>query len=206
MQNGNIRAIAITISLVFSAGATALTMSKDQYHSAKRRLASEFDTGREACRSLSGNAIELCRAEAHRQYKVATAVLEVNYQPSRDGSYKARIAIADADYLVARRQCADQAAHVRNVCVRAARAIQIAAKADANALEDTSVMTRAANDRVDAARKALREADERMEVRNDTVTEKGNRDFQISEAKCEMLVDDARIECFKQAKKRLRRL
>lgn len=50
-----INAIAVAISFVFSAGAMAQSMSKDQYKAAKTGTAAEYKSARAACGSLAGN-------------------------------------------------------------------------------------------------------------------------------------------------------
>ena len=56
MNKLNITAIAAAITLVFSAGAMAQTMSKDHIKSGKDGIAAEYKSAKAACGSLSGNS------------------------------------------------------------------------------------------------------------------------------------------------------
>jgi hypothetical protein len=69
-DKSNINAIAIAIGLAFSAGVMAQTMSKDEYKSAKDGIAAEYKSAKAACGSFSGNAKDICQAEASGKEKV----------------------------------------------------------------------------------------------------------------------------------------
>ena len=187
----------MTMFLGFSIGVTALTMAKDQYQSAKDAIESEYTATKASCASLSSNARELCRAEARQKYIVATAALDVNFKLSKDGSYKSLIAIADADYLVARRICDTKAGNAKSQCLKVARATQIAAKADALATDESSNANRAIiNDA------AGREEEERTETRRDSAIDKRRTDYEIAKERCAILAQDARIMCVQESKRR----
>ena len=198
-------AITMLGFLAFGAEA-ALVMSDDQYRSAKRVLAAEYDANRAACRSVPGRSIALCKAEANREYHIANAGLEATHKPSRDGSYKARVAIADAEYMVARRKCDDKLGNIKRLCVKEARAILIADKAAAYASEDTSIAARAVNEKANAARKAMREEEERTEARKDTAAERRDIDLRIAKEYCRTMPGDGKLACVKEAEERFGRL
>lgn len=126
-------AIVIAIGLAFSVGAMAQTMSRDQYKARKNGIAAEYKAAKAACGSLAGNRKNICQAEASGKEKVAKAELRASYKPSENASYKLRLAKADADYAVAEGRCDDKAGNVKDVCVKQAQAIEVAAKADAKA-------------------------------------------------------------------------
>jgi len=197
--------IAMMVSLAFSADA-APAMSDNQYQSARRVLAAEYDANREACRSVPGRSIGLCMAEAHREFQIGSARLEATYMPSRSASYKARVAIANADYLVERRKCNEKLGDVKRLCVKQARAALIADKAAAYASEDASLATRAVNEKANAARKAMREEEERTEARKDAATERRDLDLRIAKEYCRTMPDDGKLACAKEAEKRFGRL
>ena len=195
------RVLIMAVALAFSAGA-ALTVPNEQYQSSRRDLAAKLDASRQACKSLPRSSIGLCRAEADREYQVASAGLDALYNHSSDGSYKARIAIADAEYRVARRKCDGKEGDVKRFCLNHARAAQIAAKAVANSPEDTSIMKRALDQKADVARKELREEEERTEGRKDPASAKRNTELHISMERCETLPDYDRLVCVSEAGKR----
>ena len=194
-------ALIMTMALAFSVGA-APTLPNQQYQSARRHLAAELDTSRQACKSLPRSSIGLCSAEAVRDYQVASAALDAFYNPSGDGGYKARVAIANAEYLVARRTCDGKEGNVKRFCLSYARAAQIAAKAVAHSPEDTSIMKLALDKRANVARKRMREEEERTEGRHDSISAKRNTELDISMERCETLLDHDRPACFSEAVKR----
>src|SRR5688572_28290503 len=102
MNKLNINVIAIAIGLAFTTGAMAQNMSKEQYKSGKDSIAAEYKSANAACGSLSGNAKDICKAEASGKEKVSLSMLDAENKPSVDASYKVRVARADADYSVAK--------------------------------------------------------------------------------------------------------
>jgi hypothetical protein len=133
MKTFNIKLIAIAIGLAFSVGATAQTMSRDQYKAGKKVIAADFITAKAACESVSGNAKDICQVDASGKERVARAELRTRYKPSENTSYKLRVVQADADLAVAREKCDDKADNVKDVCEKQAKAVEVAAKADAKA-------------------------------------------------------------------------
>ena len=66
-------AIAAAISVSFSAGAMAANMSKSDYKAGNVRIAAEYKSAKAGCRILSGNANDVCMAEAKGKSNVAAA-------------------------------------------------------------------------------------------------------------------------------------
>ena len=141
MNKLNINAIALAVTLAFSAGAMAEGMSKVDYKAGKDKIAAMYKTDKAACSSLSGNASDICKAEAKGKEKVAAAELEASYQPTSKHRYQARVAKADADYDVAKEKCDDLSGNTKDVCVKEAKAAQTAAIADAKTQMKTSDAT-----------------------------------------------------------------
>ncbi len=132
MHKPDIAAIAAAIALVFSAGAVAApSMSKAEYKAHKDRIAAEYKTARANCDALSGNAKDVCRAEARGKERVEKAELEVDYKPGPTTRYYLTVARANAEYAVAREKCDDQAGNDRKVCLQKAKAAQAYARTDA---------------------------------------------------------------------------
>src|SRR4029077_20662599 len=67
------QAVLIAISMMASSAVLADNMSKDSYKAAKDRVESEYKTDKANCKSLSGNAKDICMAEASGKEKVAKA-------------------------------------------------------------------------------------------------------------------------------------
>ena len=74
-----VHSIAVAVSLAFSAGASAQSMSKADYQSAKDSIAAEYKSAKAACESMSGNAEDTCKAEAKSKRKAARAELEARH-------------------------------------------------------------------------------------------------------------------------------
>ena len=200
MNKFNLSAVAIAIGLAFSTGAMAQSMSKETYKSGKDTVAAEYKSAKLACKAASGNARDICKAEAAGREKVARAELEAKYRPSHDTTYKVRVARADADYAVAREKCDDLAGNLKDVCVKEAKAMSVAAKADAKSqLKVSDANFDAAATSAKATRKAN---DQGIDARTDAAADKRNADYAVAKEKCDGLAGDAKSDCVKAAKVR----
>ena len=133
MNKFSVHAIAVAIGLVFSVGATAQSMSKADYKSAKDGIAADYKSAKTACASMAGNAKDICQAEAKGKEKVAKAELEQRHAPSNNNRYAVSIAKANADYSVAKEKCDDRSGNDKMACVKEAKAAESRATADAKA-------------------------------------------------------------------------
>ena len=191
---------AIAIGLAFSAGAGAQTMSKDQYQSGKDGIAADYKAAKASCGSLSGNANDICTAEASGRENVAKAQLEAEYKPSLNARYAVRVARADADYSVARERCDDKAGNVKDVCVQEAKAAAVAAKADAKAWMKTG---KANEDAAATAATANNKANQKgADARSDAASDKRDADYAVAKEKCGAFAGDAKSNCMSEAKAR----
>jgi osmotically-inducible protein OsmY len=133
MNRINMTAIAAAITLAFSAGTMAQSLSKDEYKADKSKIKAEYKTAKASCGSLAANAKDVCVAEAKGKEKVAKAELEARYEPSDKASHKVKIAKAEADYAVAKEKCDDKAGNDKKDCVKEAKAVEAQAKAETKA-------------------------------------------------------------------------
>jgi hypothetical protein len=125
--------IAIISGLALSTGAMAEpTMTKDAYKAEKERIKDDYKADKARCGSFSGNAKDICLAEAEGKEDVAEADLEARYKPSKASHKKAAIAKAEADYKVAKEKCDDQSGNAKDVCLKDAKATEAAEKANAS--------------------------------------------------------------------------
>ena len=200
MKKLNMTAIAAAVAFAFSTGAMAQTLSKDQFQSAKADIAAEYKAARAGCDSFSANAKDVCLAEAKGKENVNKAELDARYKPSENASYKVRVAMAGADYLVAREKCDDSAGNVKDVCVKEAKAAETAAKADAKAQLKIANANQVAADKTAAAR--TKASEKRTAARQDAATDKRNADYAVAKEKCDTFADDAEAACIKDAKAR----
>ena len=102
MKKNHLTSLTAVILLAFSAGAMAQTMSKSEYKASKNSISAEYKATKQKCGSLSGNANDICEAEAKGNDNIAKAELEAQYEPSEKARYTAWVAKADAHYTVAK--------------------------------------------------------------------------------------------------------
>lgn len=138
-------AVTLATCLIFSVTAMAESMTRNQYLSQKKSIKSEYKSAQAVCDSLTGNANDICIAEAKGNSSIANAELKFNYKPSAKSRFGLSIAKADAEYAVTAEKCNDMAVKARGVCVKEARAIQIQQINDAKVQAKTMKPNTAAN-------------------------------------------------------------
>ena len=209
MNTINIKALAIAVSLAFSAGAMAQTLTKSEYQAGKDKISGEYEAARATCTSLSGNANDVCVAEAKGQDKVARAELSATYQPSVKNTYKVSVAKAEAVYAVANERCDDKSGNVKDVCVKEAKAAQAAAKADAEVQLKTSDANAKANEKTGAAQEKADKAgvdarkdaaEDKRDARKDAAEDKSDAQYAVAKEKCDALSGAAKDSCLSEAK------
>lgn len=174
-------AITLAIGLALSGGASAANMSKNEYKAAKDSIAAAYKSDKGNCKSMSGNAKNICMAEASGKEKVAKAELEANYKPSDKAHRKVRDEKVEANYRVAMGKCNDKGGNLKDVCVKEAKAAMKSAKADAKA-----------NKKVDKARK-------------DAIEDKREAEYSVAKEKCEAMAGAAKDSCMADAKARYKK-
>lgn len=188
MKQSSINVLALAVSFAFSAGALAANLSPDDYKAGKDKCAAEYKAEKAACKSFSGNAEDICVAEAKGREKVARADLEASYKPSVNNRYKVSVAVAEAAYAVARERCDDKAGTAKGVCVEEAKAAQTTAKADAKAqmkVADANAVARGKN----------------AEARKDAAASTNDAQYGVAKEKCDTYAGEAKDHCLAQAKK-----
>lgn len=198
MNKANICAIAFGLAL--SAGAMAQSMNKDDYKARKAVITADFKSAKAACKSFSANAKDICMVEAAGKEKVSRAELEAAYKPGQKTIYNARVAMANADYAVAKEKCDDQAGNMKAVCVKEAKAVQTSARANAKAQMKIAVardvaITTSANAR-------LKSSDKAADARKEAATDKRDADYAVAKEKCDAFAGDAKARCMTDAKAR----
>lgn len=124
------------LSLLAAASlATAQTsqMSKEDYSAAKARVEAEGDRAEAQCKTMQGNAKDICEKEAEGKEKVAKAELEQQYKPSAGNARKVQEAKVDTEYDLAKEKCEDQNGSAKNACEKEAKAQQARGKAQLKA-------------------------------------------------------------------------
>ena len=198
MKNSKISVITLAMGLTFSVGAMAEGMSKEQYKSFEKNIEAEYKVSKAGCDSLSGNANDICVAEAKGKQSVAKADLEASYKPSVKARYKAAIAKADADYSVAIEKCDDKGGNDKDVCVKEAKAEKVHGMADAKAQMKTAEAGIVAHEKsVDANATA---SEKSVDARNDAAVDKRDADYTVAKEKCDVLAGEAKDRCISDAK------
>ncbi len=187
MNTPNIHAIALAVSLTFSAGAMAQNVSKDDYLSVKDKIAADYKLAKVSCDSLSGNPNDICMAGAKGNEKVALAELEAGYKPTAESRYQARVARADAEYELAKERCDDRAGNTKDVCMKEAKSVETAAKADATAQMKTADANTTASEKSADARK-------------DATEDKLGAQYKVAKEKCDTYAGNAKDICVNEAK------
>lgn len=180
--------LAVACAAAFATAAQAATpMTKSEYNAAKDQAEATYKVEKKKCDSLSGNAEDICEAEAKANKMRAEADAKAAYKHTRDVYYDQKVAHADADYLVAKEKCDDLAGNTKDVCVKEAKAAQTKAKADAKAEMKSA--------------KANGEArSESSDAKHEATEEKREADYKVQIERCDSLAGDAKDACVKHAK------
>jgi len=168
----------VVFGLAFPTLAVGAAMSSSEYSAAKDRATTEYKSARAKCNSLSGHPKEVCIAEATAAEKKAKAEAEAQYKNTDKAHRDARIAIAEAEYDVAKARCGAKAGNDKDVCIKEAKAAETRAIADAKAMQ-----------KVAAARAEAR--DEKMDA-----------DYKVAVEKCDVYSGAAKDSCVNAAKAR----
>ena len=166
---------------------TSTPMSKDSYTMAKKNADAQYKHDKEGCSALSGNAKDICVAEAKGKHNVATAEAEAAFKNTPKAREKARIAHAEASYDVAIEKCDDLAGNRKDVCVKEAKAEFVKGKADAKV------------DRVEADTRqeaAAKQSDASKEANAD----KRDAEYKVAIEKCDALAGPAKDACVSKVK------
>ena len=95
--------------------------SKANYDQAVKDADAQYKVAKQTCSSLSGNAKDICLAEAKGKNSVAKADAEAAYKNTAKARENARVVHAQAIYDVAKEKCDDLAGNPKDVCVKEAK-------------------------------------------------------------------------------------
>jgi hypothetical protein len=170
-----------------AAAKPAAPISKDAYDTIVKNADAQYKTEKDACASRSGNAKDICLAEAKGKEKVAKADAEAAYKNTPKEREEARVTRAEATYDVAKEKCDELSGNPKDVCVKEANAALVKAKADAK------VDRVAAETRRDAETK-------QVDARNEATKDKRDADYKVAIEKCDALAGGAKDTCVSSAK------
>jgi hypothetical protein len=191
MEKFHTIAISAVITLALGTGVVAENLSKDDYKAARDRIETTYRADKRRCDSMSGNAKDICSAEAVGREKLGKAELEARHNPTNEMRYEAQVVKAETDYEVAKEKCDDLNGNMNEVCLKEAEAARTSAKADARAeLEITAAYSNDDEEAVSESKEAYREA----------ADEKNEAEFELAAQKCQDFDGPARKLCLDNAK------
>ena len=160
--------LAAGTAFIVSITANAATdAAKDSYKAAKDMADATYKTARAHCDSMTGNSKDVCIEDAKAARTRAKAEAEAQYKNTDKARADARKEIADADYDVAKAKCDSKNGNDKDVCMKEAKAAQVAATANAKADKKVSETRKDANeDKREAAYKVAREKCDSMAGQN----------------------------------------
>lgn len=129
--------LTITLTAAIGAAFAAPVYAQDQdaagYKSLTVKAAADYKAARAACGSSTGNAKQICLAEAKVERTRADADAASQHNNAPKTLSKARSDVVNAEYDLAKAKCADSTGAERTSCLRDAKTTQTAALADAKA-------------------------------------------------------------------------
>ena len=171
----------MTMMIVAQFTLAAPIQKRTDYSGAVDRASAVYKDARAKCDALKDNPKDVCVAEAKAAEKRAKAEAEANYKGTVKARTDARIANADADYMVASAKCDAQTGNEKNVCITEAKAKQTKAIADAKANKTA--------------------ADAHADAREDT----RDAEYKVALAKCDAQSGTAKDSCVNSAKSTFRK-
>jgi osmotically-inducible protein OsmY len=167
--------------LLFLVMATAVSASfaatpnddKVAYKAATTKAEIDYKTAKAACNAQSGNAKDVCieQAKVTRANSEATAAWQ--YKNDKKSVEKAQINVADANYDLAKAQCAPLSGADKDSCLSGAKSMHVAAVNDAKAGKKAADVAQTGIDcsTLSGADKASCETRAKSELAKDTVAD-----------------------------------
>ena len=172
----------------FAASTPALAMTRAEIKAHSDKIAADYKAAKENCDSLSGNAKDICMAEAKGKEHVARVQFSVvNKKDTAKAQYDVKVAEADADYAVAKEKCDDLSGNPKDVCIKDAKAAYTKMKADAKAEMASAKAQSNANGKV-------------AEARKDAAEDKRDANYDAAKERCDKFSGDAKDRCISDAK------
>ena len=172
----NITATVLCACLLPLSAAYAQTMSKADYKEGKTRISAAYKSDKAACKSMKGNAKDICVEEAKAKEKVARAELEYSYTGTASDRNNVLVVKAKTAYEVAKERCDDLSGNAKDTCRQEAKTVEKKALAEAKASKETE------------------------EAKKNAATEKHDADYKLAIEKCDALAGDAKASCMAEAK------
>lgn len=150
--------------------------AKATYAQARDVAATNYKSARKLCDAITGNPKDLCIAEAKAARVHADEEAGAIYKNTLKAYTQARMRIASANYDRDRVRCAAVTGNNRDVCLEQAKAVLVAAQADAKADKKT------------------------IEARNEAQEDKRTAAYRVAREKCDAFAGAAKDQCVSAAK------
>lgn len=153
-------------------------INEEVYKLAKDDIEQHYAREKVTCDSVTGNAKDICQAEAKGAEKVALARLKAQHtgkQADKDAATEAGI---DARHKIAKERCDDLQGNQKDVCEKQAKA------------------------EYDKAITNLKARQEIKEIRDEAAEKKREADYKVAAERCEGLAGSAKDACQASAKAR----
>ncbi|MFZ6816872.1 hypothetical protein [Undibacterium sp. Ji22W] len=173
--------ISMVCASVFGLSVNAIAAEPDAatvFKNAKMKADADYKIAAGKCKALADNPKDICQAEA----TAARVHLEENAYAVFHNTLSARTTaikkIAEADYEVDEAKCKSMVGNDKDVCIKKAKSVKVAAIATAKA--DKKV----------------------IEVRKDEAADKLDAEYKVALEKCDALAGNAKDACVASAKKK----
>lgn len=153
-------------------------INEEVYKLAKDDIEQHYAREKAACDSVTGNAKDICKAQATGAEKVAQARLKAQHsgkQADKDAAVEAGI---DARHKIAKERCDDLQGNQKDVCEKQAKA------------EHDKAITN------------LKARQEIKEIRDEAAEKKREADYKVAAERCDGLAGSAKDACQASAKAR----
>ena len=109
--------------------------ARDEYKADKDKIEADYKQAKAQCKSMNGNAKDVCEKQAKADEKVAKAELDAKRKGNDPASdYKVAETKAKANYDVAKEKCDDMKGKEKSACKKQAKADEDKALAEAKSL------------------------------------------------------------------------
>ena len=135
-MNMKLSSIALAVAFMFTTAAQAQTNDRSARKAEEDRIEQQAKADKAKCQSLSGNAEDVCEAEAKAKEKTAKAELNAKYDKSVKAQRNAADTKAEGQYEVAKQRCDDKKGQEKDACMAQAKATHEKAKAQIQAQFD----------------------------------------------------------------------
>lgn len=153
----------------------ATTDAKSTYAATNDKAASEYKLAKVQCDGMTGNAKDVCNAQAKAAKIQAEANATALYKGTPAARASARKDIADANYDVDKAKCAGQNGNPKDVCMKEAKSTMVSAKANATAAKKIG------------------------DARSDASDDKQDANYNVAIQKCDALAGTRKDDCVTSA-------